>query len=234
MLENVAETIPYTPENINYQLTLGKSREELARNFGHKNYKTLDIFMRRKGYSWNRDKQVYELKGIKAVEEAEDVSPGTKKVRQILKLFEEEKDPRDVAKEVGFKNHLVLAEYMQEKGYTWNHKSQRYEPQVGEVSQKTEEKADKPTGNEEEMMQLLLQNKDKLQEMLNNNGESLPRYSMSGVRIAKTLHIAYKLNELIKQFAEDKDITQREFFELAAMELMKKYGYEAEVKGLLE
>ena len=31
-----------------------------------------------------------------------------------------------------------------------------------------------------------------------------------------------------------KDITQREFFELAAMELIKKYGYEVEVKGLVE
>lgn len=233
MSERVAE-IPYTPESINYQLTLGKSREELARVFGHKNYKTLDVFMRRNGYVWNRDKQVYELKGVKPVEKAEDVSPGTKKVRQILKLFEEGKDPRDVAKEVGFKNHLVLAEYMKDKGYLWNQKAQRYEQQVGEVSQKTEEKAEKPAGNEEEMLQLLMNNRDKLVEMLNNNGESLPRYSMSGVRIAKTLHIANKLNELIKQFTEEKDITQREFFELAAMELMKKHGYEAEVKGLME
>lgn len=103
-----------------------------------------------------------------------------RKEAQILKLFEERNDPRDVAKEVGFKNHLVLAEYMKDKGYLWNQKTQRYEQQVGEIRQKTEGKAEKFAGNEEEMLQLLLQNKDKLLEMLSINGESLPHYNMSG------------------------------------------------------
>ncbi len=31
----------------------------------------------------------------------------------------------------------------------------------------------------------------------------------------------------------DNNINQREFFEIAAIEMMKKYGYEAEIKGLL-
>ncbi len=105
----------------------------------------------------------------------------------------------------------------------------------GELSQEKEEKAETFSGNEEEVIQRLMQNKDKLLEVLNNaDAESLPRYSISGVRIAKTLHLSHKLNELIKQFTEDKDLKQREFHELAALELMKKYGYEAEVKGLME
>jgi len=124
---------------------------------------------------------------------------------------------------------------MQEKNYRWNHKAQRYEQQVGELSQEPGKEAKEPTGNEEEVIQLLMQNKDKLLEVLNNaDAESLPRYSISGVRIAKTIHLSHKLNELIKQFTEDKDLKQREFFELAALELMKKYGYEAEIKGLME
>ncbi len=34
-------------------------------------------------------------------------------------------------------------------------------------------------------------------------------------------------------FTADKDINQRGFFEIAAIEMMKKYGFEAEIKGLL-
>lgn len=228
----------YTPENINRQLLLGKTREELAEEFGHKNYKTLDIFMRRKGYQWNRNRQVYEVKGIKPVEIEEDTSNGTKKVRQVLKLFDEGKDPKEVAKEVGFKNHLALADYMKEKGYLWNTKTQRYELQTGEIEEESEvENTDKTiTGNgwDEDMLQMLIKNKDKLLEVLQteDNG-NLPRYSLSGVRIPKTLQVSHKLNEVIKAFSEDKNINQREFFEIAAIELMKKYGYEAEVKGIL-
>ena len=230
-----AEVIKYTPESINQQLVMGKSREELAQIFGHKNYKTLDTFMRRHNYQWNRDRGIYEPRGVKVEsEETEEVSSGTKKVRQVLKLFGEGKDPKEVAKEVGFKNHLALAEYMKEKGYLWNPKTHQYEPQTGEIVEGPEPKEETTSASEEEMLQVLKQNKGRLFEMLQleENG-NLPRYSLSGVRIPKTLQLSHKLNEVIKAFSEDKNISQREFFEIAALELMKKYGYEAEVKGIL-
>lgn len=236
MLGDTAE-IRYTPENINRQLLLGRSRKELAEIFGHKSYKTLDIFMRRKGYQWNRNKGIYELKGVKPAE-AEDEPPfHPKKVKQALTLFEKGKDPKEAAKELGFKNHLALAEYMKEKGYLWNHKTQRYERQTGEIPE--EPQADDVEtisgyGRDEEMLQMLIKNKDKLAEILQlEDNNNLPRYSLSGLRVSKTLQISHKLNELMKTFTEEKNISQREFLEIAAIELMKKHGYEAEVKGIL-
>ena len=194
--------------------------------------------MRRKGYAWNREKQVYELKGVKPTQGAEEVSSGTKKVRQVLRLFEEGKDPKEVAKEVGFKNHLALAEYMQEKGYRWNHKTQRYEQQVGELKEEEGAEKKEPVSSghqEDEVMQLLLNNKDKLAKMLQTEeSKKIPRYSLPGVCVSKTLQVSNRLNELIKEFTEQKNINHREFFEIAAIETLIKYGYEAEVKGILE
>ena len=63
--------------------------------------------------------------------------------------------------------------------------------------------------------------------------KNLPRYALPGLRIAKTIQITYPLTEFIKEFTEAKNIIQREFFEIAAIEFLKKYGYAAEVKGLL-
>ncbi len=62
--------------------------------------------MRRRGYSWNGDRQVYELKNnCPEIEETEQV--GNKKALQVLKLFSEGKDSKEVACELGFKNHLA-------------------------------------------------------------------------------------------------------------------------------
>ena len=43
----------------------------------------------------------------------------------------------------------------------------------------------------------------------------------------------YLINRLWLKFTEMKNINHREFFELGAIETMIKYGYEAEVKGVL-
>ena len=69
-------------------------------------------------------------------------------------------------------------------------------------------------------------------EQLGGN-KNLPRYSLGGLRVAKTMQFSNNLNQLLLNFTADKNINQREFFEIAAIEMMKKYGYEAEIKGLL-
>ena len=213
MSERVAE-IPYTPESINHQLTLGKRREELAIVFSHKNYKTLDVFMRRKGYIWDRDKQVYVLKGVKPKKDIEK-TPTTKTLQQALNLFEAGEDPKEVARQLGFKSHLALASYMTEKGYAWNQETQNYQYRVGQDSPEQTSPVD-------------------AEETVSNNGaKPIPRYNLPGVRVVKTLQVSNSLNELLKQFAEEKDIKQREFLEIALIEAMDRYGYAAEVKGIL-
>ena len=227
--------LDYTPENINQMLLAGKTRMDIAEEYGHKSYKSVDMFMRRNGYQWNREKQIYEVRGVKP-EQDPDEETGPKMVEKALELFAEGKDPREVARELGFTDHKALADYMRDKGYRWNSKTGCYELQTFEPAAEKESEAEKMVapGSEEEMLQVLLKNKDKLAEVLHseNNG-TLPRYTLSGVRIAKTIHFSNKLNKLIKQFSEENDISQREFLEMAAIEALKRYGYAAEVKGLL-
>lgn len=224
-MTQAAVDVAYTPESINQQLLQGKSREELGRLFGHKNYKTLDIFMRRKGYTWDRDKQLYVVKGVKP-KEAIERTPTTKTLQQALKLFETGEDPKEIARQLGFKSHLALADYMKNKGYIWNQHSQRYEYQVGEVDK------EEPAAMQPDSPQQVSQSD--IEDAISNNGsKSIPRYNLPGVRVVKTLQVSNALNELLKHFAEEKNITQREFLEIAIIEAMSRYGYEAEVKGVM-
>jgi len=218
----------YTPENINRQLASGVTRDELAEKYGHKSSKSVDMFMRRNGYSWDRNRQMYELKA-KEVSCTEEEQNGSKKVKQVLKLFEAGKDAKEVAKELGFKNHLSLAQYMKDKGYRWNHQERCYQfkgnfddQECGIVSS-----GDGETKPEESLKQ------NKIAEENFDGSKNLPRYSLAGVRVAKTIQFSYRLNQLLLNFTADKNINQRELFEIAVIETMKKYGYEAEIKGLL-
>ena len=231
--------IAYTPENINKQLLLGKSREQLAKLYGHKSWKTVDMFMRRKGYSWNGDKQVYEIKAKRPKkEDLNDDQAGSKRVRQILKAFKEGKDAKRIAKEFGFKNHLILAEYMKDKGYLWSSENLCYEYVEGNTSISAEMKEGEHSttdGYDQDMLSFIMENKDRLMELLEiDSSNELPRYSIKGYRINKCIQLSHKLDLLLKDFCEDYSITQREIFEIGLVETMKRYGYEAEIKGIFD
>ena len=229
--------IAYTPENINKQLLLGKSREQLAKLFGHKSYKSLDMYMRRKNYAWNGDKQVYEIKAKRPKkEDLNEDQAGSKRVRQILKAFKEGKDAKRIAKEFGFKNHLILAEYMKDNGYRWSSTNLCYEYVEGNTSVPEAMKKDEfstTDGYGGETISFIMENKDRIMELLEqDNSKELPRYSIKGYRINKCIQLSHKLDLLLKDFCEDYSITQREMFEISLIETLNKYGYEAEIKGI--
>ncbi len=230
------EVYAYTPESINQQLLLGRSREELAEAYGHKSWRSLDMYMRRNGYNWNGNRQVYELEG-NSVDIGKTEPTGTMKLLQVLKLFNEGKDSKEVARELGFKNHLALAEYMKEKHYAWNHNSQRYEQDSGNISAAAEEIVQENalpalTGNSE-VIQFINEHKDRLFELLESEERSLPRYRLPGYRISKCINLSHKLDLLLKNFCEEHHITQRELVEIGVIETLKRYGYRAEVKGVI-
>lgn len=95
----------------------GKTREQIAEKMGYKNYRSLDMFMRRNGYSWN--KKCYFIRVSKPVEVLmDDVIPSTE-VARILSLFANGEDARSVAALMGYKDHYTLADYMSHRGYKW-------------------------------------------------------------------------------------------------------------------
>ena len=228
----------YSPENINKELQEGKTRDELAGEYGHKDFKAIDMLMRRNGYKWDRDRGYYISREAPNYT-SEEHTPNKKTLRRALELFDRGKEPKEVAEELGFSSHMDLAGYMRKHNYFWNSKTQKYEYKSdanggAAKESKTEPKVNVSSFCEDETIKLLLDNREKLMEMFDSmEGRALPRYALSGVRVPKTVLMANKLHELVKSFVEDKGINQREFYEVAVIETMRRYGYDAEIRGLL-
>lgn len=261
-----AKTADYDDKYILKRLMEGISREELAEELGHKSYRTLDMYMRRRGYRWEGVKQIYVLKSESSLTPIPSAS--TSKVQRILALFGAGIDPKEIAKRVGIKDHRTMAMYMKSKGYIWSSERQNYVLQKGEVS--TEEyqgedvcleipskdivslsndssidnSKDIPNTNSDfskldrlerliPMLEMIDRNKDKLIQLLAiNEGGTIPRYVAGGVTITKSLCMSHPLSELIKEFSKEKNISQKEIFEVAIIEFLKKYGYENEINAL--
>ncbi len=108
----------------------GKSREELAEGFGLGSWKSLDIYMRRKGFSWDGDSNTYNPTVAKTEKILDEVASRIPvKAEQILKKFQlhgKDADPRTIARDMGFDDHRQMAEYMERKGLTWDSETGNY------------------------------------------------------------------------------------------------------------
>jgi hypothetical protein len=139
-------------------LTEGKTREELATGFGQSSWKSLDIYMRRKNFAWDGRLQNYVPVTTRADELRENLgSTAPPKVSLVISLFKQESpDPRAIARQVGFKDHRELAEFMMRKGYVWSPEEGNYventgeinnESGIGAVSEQNSDVTDSGTGN---------------------------------------------------------------------------------------
>jgi hypothetical protein len=83
------------------------------------------------------------------------------------------------------------------------------------------------------MLELIEKNSDKIADVLSiNTQKTIPRYIIGGITITKSLCMSYPLSELVKEFSIEKNISQKEIFEVAIIEFLKKYGFENEVNSL--
>jgi hypothetical protein len=252
---NNAEKIEYDDNYILKCLMKGITREDLAIKLNHKNYRTIDMYMRRRGYFWDSEKQIYIKKASNTAISYE--SPNFGKPEKIISLFNAGLEPLDISKKVGMADHRAMAVYMKSKGYIWSHEKNNYILLKGELPS-TEENIDfnetleesdsfenfnqvqNSSQNEIEILENLLpmleminKNKEKLAELLCINSQSsLPRYGVGGITITKSLCMSHSLSQLVKEFSREKNISQREIFEISIIEFLKKYGYENEVNSL--
>lgn len=243
---------PIYDDRVNYilrSLTAGISREELAMEFNHNDYKTLDMYMRRRNFKWDRDKQNYrpiETRLEKGNQIGEEVHVG--KVARVIEAFKEKTDPKEIAQEYGFKDHRELAKYMANKGYEWCANQTNYVRKVG-VQQEREhsnsanskvsheeglQQSNKELVNNEELLSII----KKLSTILNIDEnpivDRVPRYLVKGIAKNKTVPISHLLHQLIENFSEENHITHREIFEVALVDFFTKYGYKYEVEILFK
>ena len=85
------------------------------------------------------------------------------------------------------------------------------------------------------LLELLEKNKDKLLDLVIPGSEKgkVPRYVVPGIAKTKTVQMMSNLEQLVVDFSREKNISQREVFEVALIEFFRKYGYEYEIESLL-
>ncbi|WP_289143082.1 hypothetical protein [uncultured Brevibacillus sp.] len=242
-------------------ITEGKTRDQLAKEFGYKNYKTLDIYMRRKNFSWDRNKQTYIPIQTKRKSESYDWEtnvPG--KVSTIISLFNnKDENAKSIAKRLGFSDHRELANYMRLKGFQWSSEIENYQKVHGKISDSIELTDVDDIKNDNDLnfndltpikrsheeqtalepfiplLEMLERNKEKLIDLFVPDGGSgkVPRYIVPGIFVTKSVHMANTLDQMVREYSKEKNISQRDIFTVALIDFFQRYGYESQVNSLL-
>lgn len=109
-------------------LEQGLSREEVAEQFRYASHRSMDEYMRRKNFRWDRRDETYvEANAVgKPIVPRVTLFP-SEKIRRIVNGFEKETtNPREIATKLGFENHFEMANYMASKGFKWSHEAGNY------------------------------------------------------------------------------------------------------------
>ncbi|MGF7184419.1 hypothetical protein GGQ84_000502 [Desulfitispora alkaliphila] len=242
---NNEEKIQYVLDGIEE----GKSTDDIAKDLGYKNYKSLDMFMRREGYIKEKRLGNYFPKngrGIIQNENKPHKASITNKALEIIKRFNEgEMSPKRIAHESGFETSKEMANYMKSKGFIWDSHRNNYIPEQKEIDLEPTEDLEEGEYDEEftierfkPLLEYLFERKEKLVEIIESNlaGESgsMPRYVVPGIFLTKSVHMSNQLDQMVRDFSADHNISQRDIFEVALVDFFKKYGYHKEVETMLK
>ncbi len=220
-----------------------KTRDEVAAELNYKNYKSLDMYMRRKNFTYDSQQGQYFPMQTR-VKELDPKSYAPTKVVSIIAAFEEEGvDPKVIAKQEGFNDHLEMAEYMRTKGYEWNVHKNNYAKTVGRIEAEPPTPplrlvGKPPEGIEEYLpfIRFLYEKRDDVYQLLSGTREDgkIPRYAVPGMVKTKAIYMSDTIAKLAGEFSKEKNIAQREVVEGALVEYLMKYGYKREVEALLK
>jgi|SRR5699024_1125590 len=228
-------------------LEKGMSREEVAESFRYSSHRSMDEFMRRKNFRWDKRDGIYvDANEVRRPSNIIDNTYPTEKVRRIVQAFNKESaNPKEIAKNNGFKDHFDMAEYMIAKKYQWSEEIGNYTRTSGPNSTNSkigfENEVDEGTSVPDYrfLLEWLSENREALENLLSTSGAineiaTLPRFTLPGLFVTKSVHMVNKLDQMVRDFSEEKNINQREIFEIALIEFFQKYGYKEEVSFLLE
>ncbi|HVI41320.1 MAG TPA: hypothetical protein VM577_11730 [Anaerovoracaceae bacterium] len=233
----------------------GNNRHEVAKILGYKDYKGLQAYMQRHHYTWNDSIQNYQqlkeyqkqMKTERVLRQYEDGA--SSKPARITAMFSKKLEARDIAKKLGFESHKTMAAYMKSRGYAWNVEIGNYE-RDGSIIVVDDSREEVDASNIEskqltlitgqakhlDILQLLDSKKEKLLELLesySNDDMAMPRYVIGGLCVTKSVHMVTGLDLLIREYSTEKNISQKDMFQIAMIEFLKKYGYKREVGALI-
>ena len=229
-----------------------KTREEVAKELGYKNHKSMDAYLRRRNFRYDNIKNTYvAIYKTKETLEDDPKSYAPSKVINIITAFESEvPDPMLIAKQEGFKDHKEMAEYMTKKGYEWSFNKNNYVKRLGKIEEIMTEDIMEETevGDLREDIELgedidqyipfirfLYEKRDEVYKILSGANEEgkIPRYAVPGVVRTKAIYMSSMVANLTSEFSKEKNLTQREVIEGALIEFLQKYGFKKEIDTLL-
>ncbi|MBT2641724.1 hypothetical protein J7I80_05775 [Bacillus sp. ISL-41] len=251
-MSTATENMPIYDERVNEiirSLSDGITRDELAVKYKHRDYRSLDMYMRRRNFTWDSEEKNYKpvTTRIKKSEiKQDDIHKG--KASRIIQAFKDNSDAKTIAQEYGFADHRELAEYMTNRGYEWHQDLGNYVRKTG--IENIEEFPTKPSSsneganNESTKARPLLKKDDELLVLVKTLYEKIgvaedpivdqvPRYLVSGIAKTKSVQLSHLLHQLLEDFSYEKNITQRQILETAIIDFFRKYGYKHEVDTLL-
>ncbi len=216
----------------------GKEKEDIASELGYTNPNSLDNYMRRRNFSWDSRQKNFVPASEKYSGKGRDnllQLRGVSKAALIISLFTEEgANPKDIAEQVGLSSHSEVGSYMLRKGYEWDALKGNY------VKKKTDE------ADEENMVRTTIANAGSLEEVLMNimrtlneikettksrsgvdtltDSNTLPRYQIKGGYGTKAVRMATVLDEMVRSFSNEKNISQKDVMEVALVDFFRRYG----------
>lgn len=234
--------------SIMFDLAKGMDKEAIAEKYGYASFETLNTVLNRSGYRWDKDKQNFIKQPAVITDDLQAQMTPRGKVKEVIQRFQKEKDARKIAKELSFKSHRDMANYMAEKGYTWNSTKQNYVLETGYAEAVHSSHDDNTliyqeniepihgTMNPEymELLQFLYYKKEKLYELLLEGEIALtfPNYIIPGKTFTKSIQITDGLDQLLKAYSEEKNVPQKSIVQVALVEFFNKYGYEHEIQAI--
>ncbi len=110
------------------ELDKGTTRDELVEMLDYSGWKSIDTYMRRKGFRFDSEGGNFVPDVSKSKTEVDvNLSDSESKVDKIKALFaENDLGSAEIADEFGFEDHLELAEYMASEGYRWDSEAGNY------------------------------------------------------------------------------------------------------------
>ncbi|MDN4492154.1 hypothetical protein [Ureibacillus aquaedulcis] len=209
MLKEAIFVSPEEDERVQFimaELMKGKSREEVATSLEYKNFKSLDIYMRRRGYRYDNSLQNYVADIAN-----NPIEISTSKASRVIQLLSEYPDQLElVCRKSNFKDMDELAAYMTSKNYKWDSEKQNYvkksliadesenNPIVESVSSITNKENANQQSNLIEflpILNMLKNNENRLVELLMpyGKGATLPRFTIEGIPKSKTVQMVKRI-----------------------------------------
>lgn len=215
----------------------GKEKEEIAKALGYTNPNSLDNYMRRRNFSWDSRQQNFVPAAEKYSGKGRDnllQLRGVSKAALVISLFTEEgANPKDIAEQVGFPSHSEMGTYMKCKGYEWDTIKGNYVKSKAKVE---EEKPIRPisldSGALEEVLTGILKTLGEIKDgakkstSIESDSDSkvLPRYRIKGGYGTKAVRMANVLDEMVRLYSRDHNVSQKDIIEVALIDFFRRYG----------